>query len=747
MKATAITLQLLTMVLATWGAFGQSDEAHLEALSTLESSGSASGSFKTAGISGYSKTTETSGSTKSVSGVSDSGLTKAHVTLDGEISRKTKLSLQSPGSQLQLLPAYFSQTFDSLGDQTRHVKLLFQSTGKDASSGEITRKSLLEIVGESGASSFVGAVEYPLREPGSGVVPRFVQSPGLDEVARFLQVDRAALVESAERDFDGFERGQASGSMCAKCGLRTEVLSEDQIVHKYSLRIGVLNMRLNQVLQQVKRASGQARLDALAELQSLKAELAEAERLKLERELEIEQENHEKRQQAEAALRAKVETEVWAKMAALEKLSAAQWRQKLESTDATFGELERTWAQEKTRALAEQQNYEAAQARVAELEEKISNLRDGVLDTAQNARKARDSIALLEQTLADELAQKNDLTLKNSALSKTLAELKAKVEAQSVEFASLTEARAILKAEVQTLTDRVESARLNTAEVQSQIADLKTHRAQTEQALRSETDAKVEAAADLESLHKQIQDHQKAAASSLVDHRSSQDKVKLATLKLERLKRKVTQAVQKTKAAKQRLAQLTKTLSKLTQKQDAEELKRKSLRKRIIKMRKQFCKATGSAESSLNLVKSGASAKTDDLHSHPSESNSEEIKPQLDLDLDMELDLNDHSFDLDTRGHGISRETVKASQILDNTDMFLSGRHRQQQLDQIAALDRKAGRIGSFLIGSAKPKAGDKLSATGAGSASEREASGLKRNRSFKRNWRQKNLELPSFFN
>ena len=308
---------------------------------------------------------------------SSAQIQKSTVTLDGEVRNQSTVTLKSSGSQLQVLPTYFSQMFNFIGNQNIKMRIIYYATDKDTQSGEIVRKSILQVTDDAGKVMYVGAVEYPMRDSVDEQVPRFMQSQSLEEVLGFVSVSRKSLSEAKalQKEFSGFERGEASGKMCAKCSVRTEVLSEDEQVHKFSLRIDILNVRLAQLLETIRVAQGQAKLDALSELKTVKAQITALEQKKLERELEIERQKEAKRKEQESVFRAKVEKEIWARIGELAKVKAGEWRSQAQAAGKTLSGLERAWLEQNEKVLSEKAEFDKVSAQVKELTAKLNELK------------------------------------------------------------------------------------------------------------------------------------------------------------------------------------------------------------------------------------------------------------------------------------------------------------------------------------------------------------------------------------
>lgn len=698
MKRTAIAFQTLIYLLSITGTFAQHDDHDTMLLNNISSSGSGSRSFTQS---------ENSKSTNMSSQSSTAEAANASVDIDGKITNKSKVTLQSSGNELQLLPSYFSQMFDWIGNQNLKINLIHQGTGKDARTGEIIRRSILQITDQNGVTSFVGAVEYPLRESNE-LVPRFMQSTNLEEITSFVGVDSASVSSSeSSREFDGFERGQVSGSMCSKCGLRTEVLSEDEQVHQYSIKISVLKLRLQQVLEEIKRASGQARLDALADLKAIKAQLSELEQLKVEREIEIEREKEEANKKIENAMRKRIETEIWERVAAMEKLKTDEWRVKVQQAEGNLGQLESAWVAERQKRKQQEDRFNAVSGQISTLEAKLIAIREKVLDLEKDGEEARGLIVTLNKSIRGEGAKKDELEKENARLVSTIEALKEKVKGENGSYASQVEERETLIKQIEGLRQKIKTVIIEKSKIQDLIADIKLKIAKDQETLSNEQTAKSKTLSELEMLKKSLMEKQSTGDVSLMEDDEHDQKVKDLMAQIRKLKLAIRRSKRRNKSSKSNVVMLQKTILKLKNAKKSQISVQRKLKNQIRNLRRKFCKKTERKPFTKDIFDEDDSK----MHIRSSLSRIGDLSEQSNtkaigskpVTIDVDLDMDGHT------GASGSKYTV-ASEVLgdfgdlEDEGVFLSGSHQQSRLDEIAALNGKSGRIGSFLIGSSKPK-------------------------------------------
>ena len=292
------------------------------------------------------------------------------------------------------------------------MRMIYSATGKDASTGEIIRKFILEITNENGVRSYIGATEYPMRDSEDDIIPRYMQSKEVNEVLGFLNVTSQSLSESEQyaTEFDGFQRGEVSGNMCGRCNLKTEIISEDETVHKYSMRLEILNVRLNQILEQIKSSSGEERLQALEEMKNIKIQINDLEQLIFERELEIENKKREAILAKENEIRARLEKEIWERMAEIERKRTGEWAVKGVSSTEELSDLEKIWFVELEKRDVEKVNFDENAEKIRQLELNLNKIRENTLDLAEDIENGKNTINQLNIQFADENANhKNNL--------------------------------------------------------------------------------------------------------------------------------------------------------------------------------------------------------------------------------------------------------------------------------------------------------------------------------------------------
>ena len=199
-----------------------------------------------------SKESLSSGSSKSSQEISSE---KGQVIINGEVVTHKKTTLFTSGNELQVLPTYFSQILKTIGNQELKMKLVFSETGRDDSTNEITKNFVLEIENADGTTSYIGGIEYPMRDQNK--IPSFIQAEKLSKVIGFLNLNKNEISNASNniQEFNGFERGEASGSMCSQCGGRSEMIFEDEEIKKFSIQLEFLNVRMNQLLKKLKTGS------------------------------------------------------------------------------------------------------------------------------------------------------------------------------------------------------------------------------------------------------------------------------------------------------------------------------------------------------------------------------------------------------------------------------------------------------------------------------------------------------------
>ena len=436
MSKTQLKIRILLITLMIFNITYQNDE--LNEFQQFDDYGSNSSSgYQSSGS--HSSGSQSSGSHSSMSGSSSQSggdYQSGELVIDGEVVNTNTVTLQTSGNQLQMLPSYFSQMFDFIGNQDSSMKMIYSATGKDEMTGEIIRRFILEIQNENGQKSYVGATEYPMRDGDDEIIPRYMQSRNINEVLGFLDVSNQSLAEaeSYTTEFNGFERGEVSGSMCGRCSMKSEVISEDESIHKYTVRLEILNVRMSQIMEQIRSSSGQERMDALAELKEVKAQISDMEQMKFERELEIENQKQMVIMEQENAMRAKLEQEIWARMAQLERQKRDEWEGKGSTAGIQLSDLEKIWFEEFNRREAEKMKYDEISENLRSLEVDLNAAREETLDLAENVQNGESTIAGLQAELVDLRQTNSQNSSQNQSFLSTIAGLNQELESERLAY-------------------------------------------------------------------------------------------------------------------------------------------------------------------------------------------------------------------------------------------------------------------------------------------------------------------------
>ena len=110
------------------------------------------------------------------------------------INKRQRLETQRLGHPLNALAVYFGQIHDFVTDfEENSIRLLKFSIHKTERIKEYYYKFLFEVRHFGGTTAYLGAISFPLSFKDSYKVPKFAQSEDLDEVRKFLKMDKDDL--------------------------------------------------------------------------------------------------------------------------------------------------------------------------------------------------------------------------------------------------------------------------------------------------------------------------------------------------------------------------------------------------------------------------------------------------------------------------------------------------------------------------------------------------------------------------
>ena len=356
--------------------------------------------------------------------------TQEQIEMSGEVATQRNTEIITGQNELLVLPSYFSQMIGLIGDRNSQIKMLYSATERDKNSGELKRKFMMEVLNFDGSISYLGGIEYPMRDMDEEIIPRFMQSKNSNEIMRFLNLDQEDVNEQEfqAKEFNDFERGEVSGSMCGQCNLKTEIISEDEQVKRFTIRLEVLNSRMSQIMDKVKSSNPDDRLEALNELRQLKSEISGLEQQKLERELEIEMIKEREIRQREAAIRDRLEQEIWGRIRELERQKLEDWEAKGGLAGEQLSQLEKMWFNEMDKNRNAEKDFFLVNQKIEELEKELENIQKNTMALENQDDQGEDVIDDLNARLAEESAKKDKLLEMNEMHKNLISGLEKDIE-------------------------------------------------------------------------------------------------------------------------------------------------------------------------------------------------------------------------------------------------------------------------------------------------------------------------------
>lgn len=360
----------------------------------------------------------------------EDGQANGKAEVNGSVKVSKKMVLKLSGNSLKPFSTFFGELLDALENQNNSVQVMLTVTGKDPVSKEMTNKLLVQLGDPQGRNSFLGAVEYPFRGEDSRAVPKFIQSEDLDDVLGFLGIDGGNSALKEPKTVGAFQRGEASGELCAKCSVKTEIVAEDEEIRKFQMQLEFLGRRIKDLLKAVKAAKGPKKSELLGELKKVRKQQSDLEDELLERELAKAAEKERLEKEKEDAIRKKVEAEIWEKMAEIEAGKLGDLAKGTADAQQKLSGLEEEWRKRRAEREKRLADFEKVKDAIKDLEGKLGNLEGGAPGGAEDLEKgiadAEKRVGELQKKVADGKAALKEAEKKMEEAKNRKAELEAK---------------------------------------------------------------------------------------------------------------------------------------------------------------------------------------------------------------------------------------------------------------------------------------------------------------------------------